>query len=195
MKKLFIKITIIVLIIVSLIISVVILTHSNQTIVNESKLIEEKRETNLSTNIWGISHEIEKKRKLELTISQNVSKISDDIYKVDLLINQAENKNYFIENINLSYIINENDTLISNFYGIGNGEFKEGNISYNNGVSINCMNKENYMQCSFIIKSNSAEHLYDPNAIDLSYDIVGHFPYIANRFYDVKPLENKNNTT
>lgn len=193
MNKLFIKIIVIILIFISLSILAMILTHSKQAIVTKGKLIEEKRETDLNTNIWGISHEIGKEEKLELTITQNVSTISDDIYKVDLLINQAKNKNYSIKNLYLSYIIDENDIIISNFYGIGNGEFKEGNISYKNGVAINCTNEGNYMQCTFIIKCNSAEHLYDTNAIDLSYDIVGHFPYTANIFYDIQPLEKHDN--
>ncbi len=195
LKKLIIKIIIAVLIIVSLSISALIFFNSHKNIENKCKLIEEKRELTLNTNIWGISHEIENGKKLELTVTQNVSSISEEIYKVDLLINQAENDNYSVKDINLSYRISENDVLISNFYGIGFGEYKEGEISYDSGVSINCLSENNYMFCTFIIKSNSAEHLYAPDAFDLSYDIIGHFPYTANRFYDVNPLKNQEDLT
>lgn len=51
------------------------------------------------------------------------------------------------------------------------------------------------MFCTFIIKSNSAEHPYNPNALNLSYDIIGHFPYTANRFYDINPLKNQDALT
>lgn len=173
----------------------VILGNTSKSINNKIKLIEENRELKLNINIWGISHEIGKGEKLELTVTQNVLNLAEDVYKVDLLINQYINKNYSVKDINVSYMISEDDILISNFYGIGYGEYREGEISYENGKSINCMSENNYMFCTFIIRSNSAEHLYDPNAFDLSYDIAGHFPYTANRFYDVKPLENQGDST
>lgn len=171
------------------IILIILLLNTNKIVSTQNTFTKVSRGEFSNSNLWNITHKMGKGDTIKVNILQSVSNITENIYKVDILLSQPVNSNYTIDNINLLYKISKNDVIISNFYEIGTGEFRQGIVTYDKKIEIKCNSGNGHIRCFFIIDSKSGEHLFDPNSLEISYDIVGHFPYTANRFYDLNPLE------
>lgn len=139
-------------------------------------------------NYYFITHEMSKGQNVEATVAANVKNIADDIYQVDIFFDQQKNDSYSIENLDLSFHLTDNDTIISQFYDVGSNNCKRADISYIDGFSIDCHSDDNYIWCSFVVRSDSYEHLIAPGSIELNYDITGRFPYTINTFEKISPL-------
>ncbi|MGN1416466.1 MAG: hypothetical protein ACI4XF_06465 [Oscillospiraceae bacterium] len=181
-KKLTAAIIIVLLAVLAL--SALLILNKGHITDTKTALIEEN-----GNGVWLITHEMSRGNSLQLSLSQNVTALSEDIYKVDILFNQSDNRDYSVENIVLLYRVGENDEIISQYYGVGNGNYKVGEIYYNDGTKICCRADGNYIWCSFIIRSDSPDRLAGAEAVELTYDIVGHFPYSLGRAYDIDPFK------
>lgn len=180
MKKIFICAAVIVI--------VIILTFAVVFAVNSSQLTATEMLYNEEQDMYIVTHEMSRGDMLEISIDKNVTALSEDIYKVDILLNQSDNTDYSAENISLSYSVDENAEIISQYYGVGNDEYRMGVISYTDGMVINCHSDGDYIWCSFIIRSDSPEKLSDPDTVRLTYDIVGHFPHTVSKGSNVDPF-------
>lgn len=180
MKKIFICAAVIVIVIISVVAAVFAL-NTGQLTATEASYNEEQ-------DMHIITHEMSRGDKLEISVDKNVTSLSEDIYKVDILFDQSDNRDYSAENISLSYSVDENAEVISQYYGVGNDEYRMGVISYTDGMVINCHSDGDYIWCSFIIRSDFPEKLSAPDTVRLTYDIVGHFPHTVSKGSNVAPF-------
>lgn len=166
----------------------VITAHLDSIIDTKCIYTEISSSDDFYSGLWAVTHEMNKGNNIELTVTQNVSRLSDGMYKCVILLNQSDSSEYSVENINIEYKIDTEDTVISDYIDIGNGNHKKSEISYKEETVLKGSADDNYIRCEFIIQTDSPEDLHDPEAISLNYNIAGSFPYTANKFYSINPL-------
>lgn len=139
-------------------------------------------------NVNIITHNINNKN-IEVYLTNNIKKVSDNVFIYEIIVNQSENISYYINNINLSITFDNSIYVISGFYSVGDGTYYKIDISYKNDLkNITCFSKNDYLYVYLIMECDSNPFLLDNKAIDLQYDIFGRFPYSFNRFKSIKPL-------
>ena len=139
---------------------------------------------------YFITHNVNKGLNVEIDLTVNAMRLSDNIYKCEIIIRQIENANYNIADINLEFSVDENTDIISCYYSEGKDNYKASEISYKEKQrTISCYSSGNYLYCNLIVKNNTNEEIIFPDLYELNYDINGIFPYIINKFTNISPLE------
>lgn len=130
-----------------------------------------------------ISHETESGGKVSLLVCADTRKLSEDIYKISIVLNQSECELYDTENCSFEIAFNSGDEIISSYCSNGNFDYFKPQINYPDNKQVVCCDFEgNYADIEIIAKLDSPKEI----PINFTYDLAGNGLNFANNFSDLE---------
>lgn len=71
---------------------------------------------------------------MEVYLTKNIRRISDNVFVYEILVNQSEGRSYYIDNINFSLTFDNSVDVISGFCSVGDGAYYKTNVYYKNNL-------------------------------------------------------------
>lgn len=155
------------------------------TLLFKDAVIKTETNTNKINNdvYCFINHKFTKGSDLTLLVMVDKDDISDDLIKLNVIIQQENNTHYQISNLN-SIIISEPEMeFINNFVSYSGGDYSipETNITDNSKKQY--LYSDNYIYYTAIVNKDELE---TGLALDVSYNIEGAGLYFSNSFKGYK---------
>lgn len=151
----------------------------------KSAVVETETKTNTINNdvYYSISHKLTKGSDLILQVMADKDDISEDLIKLNLIIQQESNQHYEIDKLS-SIIISKPETeFFNNFVSYRDGNYSIPNTSITNDSKEQYLHSDNYIYYTAIIRKNELE---SGLILDISYNIKGRGLYFNNSFNGFK---------
>lgn len=132
-------------------------------------------------HIQNISHVMKDNKTVELTISDTVMNVSDDVNKVKILIHQNQLKStasYDIKNMKAVISLPKDVIIVSAICNDANERFPPKTSYLGNKLEVICSGTSDYLDVELVIQGNIT---FDPE-VNLSYDLYGKGFRMLSRF-------------
>ena len=176
MKKAF-KITLIIIILA------VLLTISAFTIIfiSSADEIVSTEKNSIVPNSTLITHETKKGEKIEFPIAVNTKMLGEDLYLIDVLLNEPNNENYSTKHTRLEINLDISVEILMMFYSAGKGSnYVIPSVSYDdNQQTFECSSNDGYAHLRLLLSGEEAQKL----KLNVKYSIIGKGIYSFNKFY------------
>lgn len=126
-------------------------------------------------------HETKKGEKIEFPIAVNAKMIGEDLYLIDVLLNQTNNKNYSAKDTRLEVNLDTSVEILMMFYSAGKGSnYVIPSVSYDDiQQTFRCSSDDGYVHLRLLLSGEEAEKMM----FTLKYSIIGNGIYSFNKFY------------
>ncbi len=148
-------------------------------------IIETEAETNTINNdiYCFINHKFTKGSDLTLQVMVDKDDISDNLVKLNFIIQQENNKHYEIDSLNSIIISKPEMEFINSFVSYNEGNYSIPNTSITNDSKKQYLYSDNYIYYTAIVNK---EELETGLVLDVSYNIKGKGLYFNNSFNGYK---------
>lgn len=165
-----------------IIIAAVLLIISAFTIIFISSADEiVSTEKNAIANSIQMLHETKKGEKIEFPIAVTKKMLGEDLYLIDVLLNEPNNENYSTKHTRLEINLDISVEILMMFYSAGNGSnYIIPSVSYNdNQQTFKCSSDDGYAHLKLLLSGEEAKNL----KLTVKYSIIGNGIYSFNKFY------------
>lgn len=151
----------------------------------KSAVVKTEMETNTINNdvYYSVSHKLTKGSDLMLQVMADKDSISDDLIKLNLIIQQENNQYYEINNLSSIIISKPEMEFTNNFVSYGEGNYSIPKTSITNESKKQYLHSDNYIYYTAIM---SKDELETGLILDISYNIKGKGLYFNNSFNGFK---------
>ena len=142
-----------------------------------------------------LNHTTEKGETLEIPFGCTATKIDENTYHVEVLLNDNRNSpNYKIENVRITANLDPDIYVHSAFYSGGDSNYHVPNMDFTNKndrharsssehryadtKNLQCFSENGYMHIEMVLSGEELEDL----SFDISYDVIGQGLYSNNKF-------------